>query len=158
MSYPDNLPLQMIVYYYRLKSIVLSLLLDLLEHLDLVTQQTAAVTQKDCWKRFWVDRALILIMTNCLTNQHFSYSWPFCSWNKVIYVLENCLCALIWFASRHHVFLFQHNWHELNVFLVIFIQWKVRGQHVNGIFFLLFCMSIAPWTEFYIIVYYILIK
>ena len=33
-------------------------------------------------QRFWIDRALILIMTNCLRIQHFSYSWPFCSWNK----------------------------------------------------------------------------
>lgn len=48
-------------------------------------------------QRFWTDRALILIMTNCLRIQHFSYAWPFCSWNKVIYVPENCSCALIWY-------------------------------------------------------------
>lgn len=50
--------------------------------------------------RFCVDRALILIMTNCLRIQRFSYSRPFCFWSKVICVPGNCFCALIWYLSR----------------------------------------------------------
>lgn len=39
---------------------------------------------------FCVDKALILIMTNCFSRiQHYSYSWPSCYWSKIIYMPEN---------------------------------------------------------------------
>lgn len=50
-----------------------------------------AAAQKASWKwDFCVDKALILIMTNCFSRiQHYSYSCLFCYWSKIIYMPEN---------------------------------------------------------------------
>lgn len=126
VSDPDSLPLHITVCYYRLKSIVHSPLLDLLEHLDLGTQQLQQhkrIAETEIWgwqsinfnnDKLSQNSMLFIFMTLLLLQQS-----NLCAWKLF-------LCFNLVPLQIPCVFTSPHLTSELNVFLVIFLQWKIK--------------------------------